>query len=153
MGKKRDEKTGLEVSNLLKGYPDFYQFFCNQNGQKCKFNFNFMSDDYGGVSNAVFHALLDNQGPLLLLFKSNRGKLFGAFLETIKSTTSHEKDPSAFLFSVSEKQALTQLDPSKNIIFYQEEKIMLAFGYSDKENEVELRLSDTGCVANPGRAF
>ena len=30
---------------------------------------------------------------------------------------------------------------------------MIAFGHSKRDNGVELRISDDGCIANPGRAF
>ena len=38
-------------------------------------------------------------------------------------------------------------------MFYSDEDFMIAFGNSKNDNEVELRIGDKGCRANPGRAF
>jgi hypothetical protein len=71
-----------------------------------------------GMTNAKFHELCDNQGPLLAIIKTNKDILIGGFCSiSYKSYGKWNVDPKVVVFSITRNKVYHRLNDSDNVYF------------------------------------
>ena len=82
-----------------------------------------------GFSNAKFHELCDNKGPLLVLFLTGKDILCGGFSSiSWKNTGDWAVDPKCFLFSLKTRKVYHRLNDTKNLCFQSDRGPWFGFG-------------------------
>ena len=74
-----------------------------------------------GMTNAKFHELCDNQGPLLVIIKTNKDILIGGFCSISYNNSGGYNgwnvDPKVVVFSITRNKVYHRLNDSYNVYF------------------------------------
>jgi hypothetical protein len=70
------------------------------------------------MTNDKFHELCDNQGPLLVIIKTNKDILIGGFCSiSYKNTGNWKVDPKVVVFSITRNKVYHRLNDIYNVYF------------------------------------
>ena len=88
-----------------------------------------------GMTNDKFHELCDNQGPLLVIIKTNKDILIGGFCSiSYKNGGGWNVDPKVVVFSITRNKVYHRLNDTCNVYFHTDTSFSVGGCAIDIEN-------------------